>query len=378
MSSDTVHGQRSREPVPTGEWISESIDTDAPGGSSEGRHRQALTVLIPPAPSLTPDDVDGLADLVHSPLVLTDAYFGPDRRRPGRRASVARRLHVLRQPLLRIEVLLAVAVAITLVSVALVLSGRLTFATQGSSAATRPVRAPVSGLPAGRARSAAPSSGSRAVTPAPPVAHTPPATAPAVVPVSVAPPVTATTTTTTPATVPTTAPAAAPVSVAPPADPSSPEAMGAAALALVRFPWQAIPGYSIRFLPIGDAPSAGFYGNTVFTWGQTGGVSSLYVFPGETVDQLAGITAFEIGHEVDAAYVEPRGGHDQVAAILGVHPASWAPQCDCAEQGYLSGWYAAAFSDYWSPGVGAWSSLAPPPSGAVLDAVRPWLDPSVP
>ena len=107
-------------------------------------------------------------------------------------------------------------------------------------------------------------------------------------------------------------------------------------------------------------------------------MSTLYVYPGETVERLAGITAFEIAHEVDAAYVEPRGGHDAIASILGVHPSSWAPQCDCAEQGYLSGWYAAAFSDYWSPGVGAWSSLAPLPSGALLVAMEPWLDPRVP
>ena len=154
--------------------------------------------------------------------------------------------------------------------------------------------------------------------------------------------------------------------------------MGAAALALVRYPWQQLPGYSIKFASIADAPSPGFYGNTNFTWGKPGGVSTLYVYPGETVNQLAGITAFEIGHEVDAAYVEPLGGHDQIAAILGIHPASWAPQCDCAEQAYLSGWYAAAFSSYWSPGVGAWSSLAPLPSGAVLTAMQPWLNPRVP
>jgi hypothetical protein len=153
--------------------------------------------------------------------------------------------------------------------------------------------------------------------------------------------------------------------------------MGAAALALVRYPWQQLPGYSIQYLPISDAPSPGFYGNTTFTWGKPGGVSTLYVYPGETVDKLAGITAFEIGHEVDAGYVEPQGGHDQIAGILGVHPVSWAPECDCAEQGYLSGWYSAAFSDYWSPGVGAWSTLAPPPTGATLDALRPWLDPRV-
>jgi len=154
--------------------------------------------------------------------------------------------------------------------------------------------------------------------------------------------------------------------------------MGAQALALVRYPWQNIPGYTIQFLPIADAPSAGFYGNTTFTWGQPGGTSVLYVYPGETIDQLAGITAFEIGHEVDAAAVEPQGGETQIENVLGIHPASWAPNCDCAEQGFLSGWYASAFSNYWSPGVGDWSQLAPEPSGPVMTAIEPWLNPTIP
>ena len=102
--------------------------------------------------------------------------------------------------------------------------------------------------------------------------------------------------------------------------------MGAAALALVRYPWQQIPGYSIQFLPISDAPSPGFYGNTDFTWGEPGGVSTLYVYPGETVEQLAGIIGFEIGHEVDAAYVEPQGGHAQIEAALGVSPGELGPR----------------------------------------------------
>ena len=146
----------------------------------------------------------------------------------------------------------------------------------------------------------------------------------------------------------------------------------------MRYPWQRIPGYSIQFEPISDAPSPGFYGNTTFTWGQAGGTSVLYVYPGETVDRLAGITAFEIGHEVDAAAVEPQGGETQIENILGIHPASWAPDCDCAEQGFLSGWYAAAFSNYWSPGVGDWSDLAPEPTGATLAAIEPWLEPDHP
>ena len=53
----------------------------------------------------------------------------------------------------------------------------------------------------------------------------------------------------------------------------------------------------------------------------------------------------------------PRAGETQIEDILGIQPASWAPDCDCAEQGFLSGWYAAAFSNYWSPGVGDWSPL---------------------
>jgi hypothetical protein len=157
----------------------------------------------------------------------------------------------------------------------------------------------------------------------------------------------------------------------------TPAQLGAEALTLVRYPWQKIPGYTIRFLPISDAPSPGFYGNTTFTWGHVGGTSDLYVYPGETVQRLAAITAFEIGHEVDAAALYT-AGEQQIENILGIHPASWAPDCDCAEQGFLSGWYAAAFSNYWSPGVGQWATIAPEPSGAVLAAVEPYLDPVIP
>jgi hypothetical protein len=152
--------------------------------------------------------------------------------------------------------------------------------------------------------------------------------------------------------------------------------MGAQALALVRYPWQSIPGYSIEFESISDAPSPGFYGNTTFTWGQAGGQSILYVYPGETVQRLAGITAFEIGHEVDAAGVDPSGGHTAIENALNLHPSSWAPNCDCAEQGFLSGWFAAAFSNYWSPGVGNWSPLAST-TGATVDSLESWLNPTI-
>ena len=166
--------------------------------------------------------------------------------------------------------------------------------------------------------------------------------------------------------------------VAAPAAPLTPDQLGAQALTLVRYPWQQIPGYRIVFAPISEAPSPGFLGNTSFTWGRTGGTSTLYVFPGESVNELAGIIAFEIAHEVDAAAVQPQGGEASIEGVLGIHPARWAPNCDCAEQNYLSGWYAAAFSNYWSPGVGNWSAIAPEPTGPTLAAILPWLNPVIP
>jgi len=361
MAPDTLSGQRSRDTSSTEAvadvtdpfwmWrqLEEPVVTPTARSAGGGAVRP---VRAHPVPSVTTDDLRHLADLDDPRLVLTEAYVGLDRRRPGLRGSLARGVHGSRRSLLRIDFL------ITLVVLLVVVAAGLAFATRPLEATHRPA-------------AALPTDPPTATAAAHPHIHS--VVAPAVSPRAVAPAASPTPVSTPPATAPT----AVPVAATPAPDPSSPDAMGAAALALVRFPWQEIPGYSIRFLPIADAPSPGFYGNTDFTWGQTGGVSTLYVFPGESVDQLAGITAFEIGHEVDAAFVEPQGGHDQIADILDVHPASWAPECDCAEQGYLSGWYAAAFSDYWSPGVGAWSTLAPPPTGAVLDAVRPWLDPSV-
>ncbi len=313
--------------------------------------------------------------------VLSGGYIGVDRRRPGLAATLARATFSQRRSLLRLEFLIVMgAVAIVAALVLFPLAARRNTTNAAATAALSP---PTTAHPSATHRVAThpspvpPRAGSSAPAPtttAPSAANgttvpSPAATDPASLP-QVAPP---------PAAPPTTAPApAATVPVQPASTPpATPSAMGAAALALVRYPWQSIPGYSIQFLPIADAPSPGFYGNTNFTWGQPGGASTLYVYPGETIDQLAGITAFEIGHEVDAAGVDPQGGHTQIENILNIHPASWAPECDCAEQGYLSGWYAAAFSNAWSPGVGNWATIAPEPTGAVLAAIQPWLNPSI-
>jgi hypothetical protein len=332
-------------------------------------HLGATTVHPAPADLGTDEQLSSafMAQMDDPGLVLSPGYIGSDRRATGWRAKLARVTYRQRRSILSLEFVVVAVVAVALITAVAV--------THGDSHPA-PVASVVPNLTTAPGRSAAATRAPVPTTVAPtttvpaPTATTVPApttTAPRVAP-AVAPAVS-----------PTVSPATAPpttVPVAPAA--GTPDQLGAEALALVRYPWQNIPGYSIQFLPIADAPSPGFYGNTTFTWGHAGGTSILYVYSGETVDTLAGIIAFEIGHEVDAAAVEPQGGETQVENILGIHPASWAPDCDCAEQGFLSGWYAAAFSNYWSPGVGQWSQIAPEPSGAVLAAVQPWLNPAIP
>ena len=333
-------------------------EADGPNGTPDGSPERT-TVDV-----LAPEVLRALTDLDDPRLVLSEGYVGIDRRRTGVRSVLSRALFGPWRRLLRIDILIVLAVVSVIVGATVLATTRPHSASSHSVLAAAVPVDPLAALPTTAVSPALATTPTAAS--APPVAS--PATTPTAAPVAAAaPPAVA-------QPVAVNAPTAPPATVAP----TTPEAMGAAALGLVRYPWQKLPGYSIQFLPISDAPSPGFYGNTTFAWGKPGGVSTLYVYPGETVDRLAGITAFEIGHEVDASLVEPQGGHDQIIAILGVHPVSWAPECDCAEQGYLSGWYAAAFSDYWSPGVGAWSTLASPPTGATLTAVQPWLDPRIP
>jgi hypothetical protein len=359
-------------PVPDIEQASQLSHGTARGVRTEDGGVRTHPVVADPAPSGTdteePLAPELLADLDDPRLVLSEDYVGTDRRGTGFVARLLRATFPQRRTLLRLEIMVAVALA----AVGMALASSALFAGAEGRASGRGGRAGHVAESSTRSDTAigkAPVGKAPAVAAQPVAATSPSTTVP-------------TPTTTSPVPVAAPVPAAAPAAPAPapaaaPAAPLSPSQLGAQALALVRYPWQKIPGYTIQFLPIADAPSPGFYGNTTFTWGQAGGTSVLYVYPGETVQRLAGITAFEIGHEVDAAAVEPQGGEAQIENVLGIHPASWAPDCDCAEQGFLSGWYAAAFSNYWSPGVGEWSTLAPEPSGTVLASVEPWLNPSI-
>ena len=318
-----------------------------------------------------------LYDLNDPNLVLSSDYIGSDRRATTVTARVRRATFRQRRSLLRLELLVLVVVALVVAAAVLLVGSDRSPSESTSLRTSHPLSRtvpPVETTGTLDRRSTVPTP---AVTGGSPAAPTPTPTVAGAVPN----PHTAPPAATPAATVPVAA-AATPTTTAPPpvADAASltPQQMGAQALTLVRYPWQSIPGYSIEFLPIAQAPSPDFYGNTTFTWGRAGGTSVLYVYPGETIERLAAITAFEIGHEVDAAAVEPQGGETQIENALGMHPASWAPNCDCAEQNFLSGWYAAAFSNYWSPGVGNWSNIAPEPSGALLAEIEPWLNPSIP
>ena len=104
----------------------------------------------------------------------------------------------------------------------------------------------------------------------------------------------------------------------------------------------------------------------------------LYVYPGETVDRLAGITAFEIAHEVDAAAVQPQGGEAQIENAPGHPPRQLGAHLRLCRAGLPLGLVRRSVLDYWSPGVGDWSPLAPMPTGAPLAAVQPWLNPTIP
>jgi hypothetical protein len=314
------------------------------------------------APELTEEALppELLADLEDANLVLSPGYIGADRRGKGVRARVLRATFAQRRSLLRLE-LLVVAVVSVLVVASVLLVGPVAHGTSAPTSGTGTKRTPVHHRTPVAAAAPSP-------TPAASPAPTTTSPVPAVNATPVAPPPAA---------------SAATPAAPPPASPASltPAELGAQALTLVTYPWQKIPGYSIQFLPISEAPTPGFYGNTTFTMGQAGGQSVLYVYPGETVQRLAAITAFEIGHEVDAAGVYPADGntgHAEIEKLLNYFPASWMPNCDCAEQSFLSGWYAAAFSNQWSPGVGNWSQILPEPTGATLAAMQPWLNPTIP
>ena len=191
-------------------------------------------------------------------LVLSPDYIGPDRRTPGLRAWVARATFRQRRSVFSLEfAVVGIVVVLAIASLLLVdpAAGRsVTASTARADSRLAPTAArAASTAPAPTATAPAPTTTAPAPTTTAPAPTTTTPAAPAAAP---------------PAPVAAVAPAAAPATTAPVSAALTPTQLGAQALALVRYPWQNIPGYSIQFLPIADAPSPGFYGNTTFTWGQ--------------------------------------------------------------------------------------------------------------
>ena len=160
------------------------------------------------------------------PLIVTPGYVGPDRRAPGL-AGRLRRERFGRVGTVRGLLTLALAVVAVTAVVGVALS-RARREPVGSALAAS-VHAARS-IDAGHGRIAR--SASRVGSTVPPTT----------VPPTTVPP-------------PASAAASAP---APPA--LTPQQLGAEALALVRYPWQKLPGYSIEFEPSSDAPAPGFEG----------------------------------------------------------------------------------------------------------------------
>jgi len=167
-------------------------------------------------------------------------------------------------------------------------------------------------------------------------------------------------TTTTPSTV---APAAPAPEAAPAPDANaSPEERGAAALARISYPWQQT-GYTISFY----GPRPGLYGRT------GNGIRRIEIFvrPDESADLLAHVVAHEIGHAVDLTF-NNAARRSQWLAIRGLDPsASWFTCSGCHDFDTPAGDFAETFA-YWQTGPAIFRSvMAPPPSPAMLDQLRP-------
>ena len=163
-----------------------------------------------------------------------------------------------------------------------------------------------------------------------------------------------------------TAPAPAP---APAPTPATPQAMGAAALELIDYPWERL-GYSLSF----EGPQDGLLGKT------TCATKSVYVYvrPSQTVRQVAFVTAFELGHAIDCGTMTD-ARRAEWAAIRGFAPGwTWFPSCLCTEDSFGSGDISMVFADWLVPdgGYGWRSNLAGPPGASITD-LMPYLRPDV-
>jgi hypothetical protein len=150
------------------------------------------------------------------------------------------------------------------------------------------------------------------------------------------------------------------------AAPASPEQRGAEALQRIDYPWQHL-GFSITFA----GPNEGLLGKADCNTDRI----FIYVRPSQTVQQLAFVTAFELGHAVDCNFMDDQT-RGQWASIRGFQPGwKWFPGCVCTEDDYGSGDISMVFASWLVPDGGyRWrSNLAPRPSAEQMQQLLPYL-----
>lgn len=141
---------------------------------------------------------------------------------------------------------------------------------------------------------------------------------------------------------------------------------GAAALALIRYPWEET-GYEIAFLPA----RRGYRGLTDVVTRRI----ELYVRPTDSLQQLAFTLAHEIGHAVDVRFSSTMR-HRTWLELRGLDPDTpWWPCSRCSDYSSPAGDFAEVFASWLLGPVDYRSALAPPPSDAELELLAPLFVP---
>jgi hypothetical protein len=144
--------------------------------------------------------------------------------------------------------------------------------------------------------------------------------------------------------------------------PGTIESRGAAALALIDYPWQRT-GYSITF--------AGPNDNLLGLTDPSRTRITIYLRPTQTTNDVARVIAHEIGHAVDFTMTTDAERADY-RRIRGLDNRPWYPNCgSCADYAFPVGDWAETFA-YWLLGNGSFNSrLAGRPTAAQLAALEP-------
>jgi len=146
-------------------------------------------------------------------------------------------------------------------------------------------------------------------------------------------------------------------------EPAPGDSIGVQALRLIQYPWAKL-GYQIAF----HGPRDGFFGLTDCRLHRI----DIYVAPGQSVAQVAYVTAFEIGHAIDCSLVT--NGHEAEWTILRNFNVrgSWFPSCSCSEDNFGSGDFSEVFARWQVGPIYPWrSTLAPAPTAAQLADLVP-------